>query len=208
MSSVRQRRVSATHVTYASMPPGRSTRRISRRALKRFGTSWRTNDDITASKVSSSNGSWSAKAVTAWKRRSAPGSAAAAVLRGGNHLARRIDRVHLRRRPALQRGERQRPGPGSDVQEAEAPAVESIVEPVEERPGARRDHRCPPARVALRDPVVAFGLVGHRGMVPRPGDLRRLVSRLPTPLVRSGRPDRARRTAATGTRRCRRPRRT
>ena len=34
-------------------------------------------------------------------------------LRGGNHLARRIDRVHLRFGPALQRGERQRPGSGS-----------------------------------------------------------------------------------------------
>ena len=91
-------------------------------------------------------------------------------LRGSNHLARRIDRVHLRLGPALQRGERQRPGSGSDVQEAEAPAVEGLVEAVEERPGARGDHRRPPPCVALRDPVVAFGLVGHRGMVPRPGE--------------------------------------
>ena len=129
-------------------------------------------------------------------------------LRGGNHLARRIDRVHLRFGPALQGGERQRPGSGPDVQQPEAAAVESLFEPVEERPGARRDHRRPPARVALRDPVVAFGLVGHRGMVPRPGEPGWPVSRPPPPVARSGRPDPARRTAGAGTRRCRLPRRT
>ena len=41
--------------------------------------------------------------------------------------------------------------------------------PGEERGGGRREDRRPPARVALGDPVVALGLVGHPRIVPRGG---------------------------------------
>ena len=152
----------------------RSTRRASRRARDRFGTSWKTNDDRAASKAPSASGKRSATATD----RAEPCALALGEppvglsIRHRPHLRRGVDADDRDIRPALDRGQ-------PELARAR-PDVEHVRGTVEPRPdiveqlghGGCEDGR-PPARVALGDPVVAFALVGHPAIVPRPGWLMR-----------------------------------
>ena len=160
-------RSSTSHVTKAKRPPGRSTRRTSRNALARLGTSWRTNDDIAASNDASGNGISAANATWPSNRSAAPGwrsstrtSTAPIISRDGSTPA--IRTVGQR----ASAGDRQVAGTDSDIDEVDRPGTDLLVEPVEQSEGARCEHRRPPTLIAGRDPVVSLGLVGHGAIVP------------------------------------------
>ena len=82
------------------------------------------------------------------------------------HLGRGVSPDDRHARPASDGAERQLAGPGPDVDEP-LPAGEGRLSRVEQLGDGGCEDRRPPTGVSRRDPVVAFGLVGHRRMVPR-----------------------------------------
>ena len=89
------------------------------------------------------------------------------VIRHRQHLRRDIDADHREPRPALDGAEGELTGPGPDIDGVRSAVPDVRREPVDQARDGRSEDGCPPADVALGDPVVALRLVGHLGrMVP------------------------------------------
>ena len=84
----------------------------------------------------------------------------------GAHADRGIDTRNADPRPAREGAEGQLPGACADVEHPQRPMPQPGRDPVQEPVDAGCQHRRPPARVTLGDPIVALGLLGHPRIVP------------------------------------------